>query len=115
MQCRLCSHRRAKYNGLCWRCRYIPEKAEALPVRPKAVKSSKPPCVHCGERAGTHGRGLCHKCHADTSIREQYRNANEDHDGDNLTMAELDAMVAEQYPTMPRSRRDREECEQAGL
>ncbi len=66
---------------------------------------SKPPCVHCGQRPMSCARGLCHVCYADRNIRlatpvsENYtRRDQPDHEP---TMAELEALIAAQRPTMP--------------
>lgn len=65
-------------------------------------------CRHCKLRIGCHNRGLCWRCNNESRIRVLYpsktllvQQANPS--TDSMTMEELDRMIQEQYPTMPRS------------
>ncbi len=65
-----------------------------------------PKCKECGLRGGNCGRGLCIVCHRDPAILVRYANKNAAAskaigDGE-PTEEELDAMIAERYPTMPK-------------
>ena len=79
-------------------------------------------CHECGHRHKHYGkRGLCYGCYQDASIREKYpkrqrssmprpRRRDEieaaaevdDDPRADMTMAEVEAMIAEQLPTMPK-------------
>lgn len=66
----------------------------------------RPVCRHCRDRIAQPGkRGLCHVCFPDKSIRDKYSvDPKCGHSGDyhEPTMEELDALIAQQLPTMPK-------------
>ena len=64
-------------------------------------------CLHCGNESATRSRGLGNRCYANRAVRESYpprggfgragaRGAEAE-----PTMAELERIIAEEYPTMP--------------
>ena len=64
-------------------------------------------CLHCRWRKACSGRGLCRACFNDRTVRYLYRairetrpdrRADPTHD---MTMAELDALIAEQRKCLP--------------
>jgi hypothetical protein len=55
------------------------------------------PCQHCHRLKAVCGRGLCRPCRSDPAVYDRY----EDRTYREPTMAELDALIAEQLPTMP--------------
>lgn len=65
-------------------------------------------CQHCKKRKVARPRGLCSRCYNEKSIRNQYpveamymKNRGSGIRGDQ-TMEELDALISERRPTMPR-------------
>jgi hypothetical protein len=65
-----------------------------------------PLCRHCNERHVNAARGMCSRCYFDPVIRAMYpsrMNFQKQHRSstETMTMAELDAIIAEQLPTMP--------------
>lgn len=59
------------------------------------------PCIHCKKRKAEYGRrGLCKPCYKNSLIRMGY--PKKDQAEDNSTEEELDRMIAERRPTMPR-------------
>ena len=70
---------------------------------------TRPLCRHCGQHTkniAVRPRGLCVRCYDRTpGIRELYApkqtNGNWDEAGDELTEAQLDALIAERRATMP--------------
>jgi hypothetical protein len=64
-------------------------------------------CRHCGNERYLRSRRLCRACYERPAIRDSYepqhRGPAAQYDRDDLTDAELDAMIAEQLPTMPTS------------
>jgi len=70
------------------------------------MRNKRGPCVHCGERSGFAGRGLCKKCHDDPSILEAHRkkkpaSIDEEFADDDVDEETLDRIIAEQRETMP--------------
>lgn len=63
-------------------------------------------CQHCQKREASHPRRLCYKCYSEHNIRCKYApvgpHGNRTDGAE--TIEELDAMIAEQYPTMPKRR-----------
>lgn len=55
-------------------------------------------CLHCGD-SPTHARGLCRICYLKADIRKRYPKHTKD--CRELTMEELDAMIAEQMANLP--------------
>ncbi len=75
-------------------------------------------CLHCERKNAGRPRGLCNKCYSDTEIRRLYPSGNPwENDGestDDMTEAELDAMIAKERPGMPgRYGGDDAECERS--
>lgn len=69
------------------------------------------PCIHCNcTHASKRRRGLCMKCYVDPIISRQYEGQCNQYGGKNKkgevepTLEELEQMIQEQIPTMPRSR-----------
>ncbi len=63
-------------------------------------------CQHCQKREASRPRCLCHRCYQERNIRCQYSPIGPQGnrtDGAE-TEAELDALIAAQYPTMPKRR-----------
>jgi hypothetical protein len=54
-------------------------------------------CQHCTIRQATCGRGLCRPCRSDPAVYALY----EDRTYREPTMAELEALIEANYPTMP--------------
>ncbi len=57
-------------------------------------------CLHCKSPAKIHARGLCKTCHRDKSVRVLYPCA---FTYLSLDEEELDRMIAERMPTLPRT------------
>ena len=58
-----------------------------------------PKCIHCqNECEKLRAKGLCPRCYSITAIRKEYQRPSPAND---LTEAELDAMIAERRQTMP--------------
>jgi|GEM_PF-5086776 len=68
--------------------------------------SDRPRCRHCVECLAVRPRDLCSTCYYDPKIRRMYPRRPGGTGGDDITEAELDAMIAERLPTMPREPRD---------
>jgi hypothetical protein len=66
-----------------------------------------PLCRHCNERQAYQSRGLCSRCYNRGDIRIQYpphypsNKRQQAATSDKMTMAEIEAVIAEQLPTMP--------------
>lgn len=66
-----------------------------------------PLCRHCNERHADQSRGLCSRCYNKPAIKVLYpplaksNKRQQAATSDDMTMAELDAIIAEQLPTMP--------------
>lgn len=74
------------------------------------ARKAKGPCRHCKKRPSSRPRGLCAVCYANPTLRRSYSmlhkypQADEFERTDTMTNAELDALIAEQLPTMPGPR-----------
>lgn len=108
----------------------LAEIEDKLAERQRKQNEAKrgPKCPECRRRKPKAGcRGLCYVCHGDPAIRTRTAPISECGvrgaavmwygDGtDEMTAAELDALIAEQYPTMPgRTPQDDLEDEQDGI
>ena len=101
-------HRKRGLCATCYRKDDIRSNYVSAQVA-KPLDPSRPACHHCRERNG-HAckRGLCTRCHGIKAVRDLYRvrAANKVEDM-GPTMEELDALIAEQLPTMPNEPKDR--------
>ncbi len=57
-------------------------------------------CIHCGKPRRFARRPICNMCHRDPRLRSRYPDEGDDPTGD-MTMAELEAEIAANLPTMP--------------
>jgi hypothetical protein len=78
----------------------------------KKDEANRAKCRHCHEAVVSRPKGLCSKCSRDPAIIDLYPSDSVfcPHK-DNMTMEELDALVAEQYPTMPGNEEGQERPE----
>jgi hypothetical protein len=104
-----CTNIRTQARGLCARHYYDLAVRTLYPAKQRGpmAKQAKEDtlCAHCGQRPATRPRILCNIHYTDKLIRELYPICpGAEKSGSNYreeTMADLDAMVAERYATMP--------------
>jgi hypothetical protein len=65
-----------------------------------------PPCIHCKERRGFAGRGLCEICHADQEIlalypKKRVKHCQQNGADEDVDEETLEKIIAEQRETMP--------------
>ncbi len=67
------------------------------------AKPRRSPCRHCGKPLYVHSRGMCKTCWCNKEIRANYPPLMKIIQADDEpTHEEVEAMVAEQLPTMPK-------------
>jgi hypothetical protein len=71
----------------------------------KKDAANRPKCIHCHEAVISRPKGLCWNCSLDPAIRNLYPADSKfsPTSRDDMTMEELDALIAERYPTMPNN------------
>lgn len=68
-------------------------------------KPRRSPCRHCAKPLYVHSRGLCKTCWSDLEVRENFPPLMKIIQADDEpTHEEVEAMVAEQLPTMPHEK-----------
>lgn len=62
----------------------------------------KPMCKHCQARVVNRPRGLCWPCYYDLGIRNLYPSDTKYYCRRKETLEDLERLIAERYPTMPK-------------
>jgi hypothetical protein len=104
-----CTNIRTQARGLCARHYYDLAVRALYPAKQRGPMAKRAKegalCAHCGQRPATRPRMLCNLHYTDKLIRELYPICpGAERSGSNYreeTMADLDALVAANYPTMP--------------
>lgn len=66
------------------------------------IRSKTRLCRHCEAKVVSRSRGLCHSCFYRREIRDLYQPQCKSRHDTEETLEDLERLIAERYPTMPR-------------